>query len=240
MSTVSPLSSTTSRYYVHREYPRVPLESLALPKQVHFTVGEIVAEHVNASRLLEEGMLPRNRILLVGPPGNGKHSLAGAMAMALQLPLLVADCFDLAIDSPQDIVLTLSQPDPCVLLFKTIDELGVRSLKTLMGALASLYSESIFVSTVSAAAADIPWQHFDVRLSVPIPDDAMRYDYIERRFRDMGIALSADTINDVSLRLTSSNVADVENFLRCFRRASILHPEKTCEEILLTVLYQWA
>ena len=68
----------------------------------HFPVrhnGEqLVEEHARADVLRAHGLEPRHRVLLSGPPGNGKTSFAEAIAEALALPFFVVR-YDLLIGS---------------------------------------------------------------------------------------------------------------------------------------------
>lgn len=66
--------------------PEVTFSDLLLPAEVQASFDEIVEELEYRTELAERGLRARDRILLCGPPGNGKSSSAAAIASALGVP----------------------------------------------------------------------------------------------------------------------------------------------------------
>lgn len=69
--------------------PAVGLQQLVLPRELEARLRRVVREQQQFGRLREHGLRPRQRLLLLGPPGCGKTMTAHAMAHELGLPLFI-------------------------------------------------------------------------------------------------------------------------------------------------------
>jgi SpoVK/Ycf46/Vps4 family AAA+-type ATPase len=70
--------------------PRMALDEMVLTDDVRSALIRVIREHEFGDRLRDEGLVPACRLIFDGPPGTGKTSAAGALALALGVPLVVA------------------------------------------------------------------------------------------------------------------------------------------------------
>jgi len=68
-------------------YPEYHLSDMVLSEQLARQMKRIIKEHRNAAKILEHGLSPRRKLLLIGPPGTGKTLSASVFAGELGLPL---------------------------------------------------------------------------------------------------------------------------------------------------------
>lgn len=68
-------------------YPQTKLNDMVLHQALSLQIERVIREHRYAARILEHGLSPRRKLLLVGKPGTGKTLTASVLAGELGMPL---------------------------------------------------------------------------------------------------------------------------------------------------------
>lgn len=188
--------------------PKRRLSEVHLAPAVTAAVTEIIEEHHRSELLRSHGLEPRNRILLEGPPGNGKTSLAEALAAELMVPFYavryegVVSSFLGETTSRIDHVFEFARTRRCVLFFDEFDTIAKersdahetgeikRVVSTLLLQIDRLPSHVVAVcATNHGELLDrAAWRRFQVRLILP-----PRRAYRPRLFSSSCVCSSAGT-----------------------------------------------
>ena len=253
-------ASPRGKDFISELVPRRRLEDLVLPDVVRRAVEELVEEQQRADLLRAHGVEPRHRVLLVGPPGTGKTSLAEAIAEAAAVPFFLVR-YELMIGSylgetaaRLKRVFDYARTTPCVLFFDEFDAIGkergdIHETGEIKRVVTSLLMQvdDLPSYTVIAGATDHPelldrasWRRFQLRLPLPMPTTQALTSYIEKfaeRFKEP-LGSSPATI---AKQLGRISYAEVEQFCLDLQRRHILSlGEKPLNKIATEQLAVWS
>ena len=239
--------------------PERKLDSLVLPFKIQEQVREVVEEQHRAELLHAHNLRARNRILLAGPPGNGKTTLAEALAFELMYPLIVIRYETLVgsylgeTSSRLKHVFDYAKTQRCVLLFDEFETLGKErgdthetgEIKRVVSSLL-LQIDDLPDYVVVVAASNHPelldravWRRFQVRIELPMPTRKQLAKFIEsigKRCRT-NFGYASETLAKHMLGL---NFSEVEEFcLSVVRRAVLDKKSDNAKAITRLQLGYW-
>lgn len=189
---------------IHRTDPERPLSDLLLEKHVVSACRELIEEQQRADVLRVQGLEPRHRLLLVGPPGNGKTSLAQSLAYEMALPLFTVR-YDAVVTSylgetAQRLrrLFDFVRTEPCVLFFDEFDAIGKergdlhetgeikRVVTSLLLQLDDLPSYCVLVGATNHPELldRATWRRFEIKLELGKPTDDQMTEYFALKLKE--------------------------------------------------------
>lgn len=219
----------------------------------------MIEEHHRCDLLLSYNLEPRHRVLLAGPPGNGKTSLAEVIAAETMLPMYVARYEGIVSSflgesaSRIDEVFEFVRSRRCVLFFDEFDTIAKeradehetgeikRVVSTLLLQIDRLPAHVIVVCATnhSELLDRAAWRRFQICLSVDEPTRARAIAFLEKLSERYGgeLGLAPSTLVD---RLAGSSYSDLEQFALDVRRRYVLGlPDADVVKIAKNTVKQW-
>lgn len=239
--------------------PRRSLQDLVLPEIVSKVCEELVEEHHRRDLLRSYGLEPRHRVLLAGAPGNGKTSLAEALAHELTVPVITARYEGLIGSFLGETATRLRKlfdhvrTRPCVLFFDEFDTLGKErgdehetgEIKRVVSSLL-LQVDALPSHVVVVTATNHPelldravWRRFQLQLELPPPSKAQIEAYFGRGIKRLEFSLGVAP-RMLAHKLAGASFSELEEFLADVARRYVLAlPSADPKTIVSQRLEQW-
>lgn len=239
--------------------PKKRLEDLIISPEIEQIIGDLVQEQFRSDLLRSFSLEPRNRVLLAGPPGNGKTSLAEAIADSLNVPFLIVR-YEAVIGSylgetAQRIgqVFDMARSRQCVLFFDEFDVVGKErgdlhetgEIKRVVSSLL-LQIDNLPSYVVVVTASNHPelldravWRRFQIRLELPMPKIKQIEEWFSRFEKRTGqkIAMSKKSLAN---NLKGLSFAEIEDFgMDMMRKMALNQPNADNKKILSQCLESW-
>ena len=246
----------------HLLYHRVPerrLSEITLSDRNRTVIEEFIEEHHRADLLKSYGISPRNRLMLIGPPGNGKTTLAEVLANKLMVPLLIVRYEGLIgsflgeTASRLQKIFDYSRQQKCVLFFDEFDVVGKErgdthetgEIKRVVSSLL-LQIDALPSHTVVAVASNhaqlldsAVWRRFQVRLEMLRPNKKQLIEFLNNYQAQVALnfGLSARTIIE---KVNFDSFSTVEDFCRdVYRQAVLNRQQENAKKVTENKIKQW-
>lgn len=252
------LETRVGNLYIEK-VPERTLDELLLPPDVESIIKEVISEHHRVDLLRSYSLEPRNRLLFVGPPGNGKTSLAEALAESLMVPLLrvrydgIVGAYlgETAVRLRR--LLDAARTRKCVLFFDEVETIAKErgdthdtgEIKRVVSSLL-LQIDDLPSHVIVVGATNHPelldravWRRFQVRVELPMPTRAQLAEWFakfEKRLKQP-LGLAPDTL---AKKLYGINFAEAEEFaISVMRRHVLSQPDGDIKKIVNETLKTW-
>lgn len=240
--------------------PQKKLADLILPNEVQQICQSLIQEQHRVDLLRSYNLEPRNRVLLIGPPGNGKTSLAEAIAEALMVPLLVVRYEGVVGTFLGETAVRLrklfeyASTRNCVLFFDEFETLGKergdlhetgeikRVVSSLLMQIDNLPSHAMIIGATNHAELldRAVWRRFQIRMTLPSPTCARLTEWFGKFEHRIGIPLGY-TPTYLAKQLPKASFAEVEEFCTTVYRQYVLEqPKNDMKGIVSKTLKGWS
>lgn len=256
----SQLNPVNGREAILEVTARLRLEDLLLPLPAQQSGRQLIEEHQRADVLRASGYEPRHRVLLSGPPGNGKTSFAEAIAEGLGLPFYVVR-YDALIgsylgetNSRLRNLFDFVRTTPSVLFFDEFDAIGKergdthetgeikRVVSFLLMQLDQLPSYVVVVAATNHGELldRAVWRRFQMRLAVPTPQRQEVTVFLDRVLSEWPSAPKMSP-RRIATKLGKVSYAEALDFCHNVRRRQILGlGETSVDDALRAEIDLWA
>lgn len=210
---------------------RFPLADVILGEKVAFEIRELLDEIADAGYLQSKGLRTRHKVMFMGPPGNGKTTIAKGIATELNLPLYFIRAEDLITDELGGTskrikaIFDFASTHQCILFFDEFDAVGLERDKNKNEDMKRLVStllvqlDSVPENIIVLAATNHPgsldkaiWRRFQVRIELDRPGTPEFLRYLKEFCARKGIPTETMDFSKIELMMNFENLSECEQF----------------------------